>query len=146
MCACVSVKDSSWIWEKKNIDAVVKGRMPAWKEIAWQLEKLGSPLVGCMVRVGVIACPCFRWAVWTCPQNTWHTCNDFLLCLGPSWPPTLVVPSLTCVQNTYDNYPQPPWETVSSLQAGTEEKPIRVTSTSSVCDMVGRRQTVVCLH
>jgi len=97
--------------------------MPTWKEIAWQLEKQGSPLVGCLVRVGVIACPCFLWAVWTCPQNTWHACNDFVLCLGPSRPPTLVVPSLTCVQNTYYNHPQPPWETKSSLQAGTEENP-----------------------
>ena len=89
---------------KKNIETVVKGRMPTWKEIAWQLEKQWSSVVGCMIRVGVIACPCFLWAVWTCPQNTWHASNDFLLCQGPSWPPTLVVPSLTCVQNTYYNY------------------------------------------
>ena len=26
-----------------------------------------------MIRVGVIACPCFLWAVWTCAQNMWHT-------------------------------------------------------------------------
>lgn len=69
----------------KNIEAVVKGRVPTWKEIAWQ-----SPLVVCMVRVGVIACACFLWAAWTCAQNTWHT---RFVWAPPGLPRWLVLPS-----------------------------------------------------
>lgn len=67
LCVCIHArKGSSWTVRNNN-EAVVKGRMPTWKKIAWQLGKQWSPLGGFMVRVGVIACPCFLWVVWTCP-------------------------------------------------------------------------------
>lgn len=64
---CVHVCQLKTSWIVRNIEAVVKGRMPTWKKVAWQLGKQWRPLVGCRVRVGVIACLCFLWVVWTCP-------------------------------------------------------------------------------
>lgn len=56
-CVCACQLTSPGV--VRNTEAVVKGRMPTREKIALQLEKEWRPLIGCLVRVGVIPCSCF---------------------------------------------------------------------------------------
>lgn len=77
------------------------------------------------------------------PVGCVDLCTEYVvhsLCVGPSWPPTLDVPSLTCVQNTYYNSPQPLCETMRSLKAETEENPLVLPALGQyMTDMVGHQ-------
>lgn len=130
LSACMPVRGSSWIVRNNN-EAVVNGRMPTWKKIAWQLGKQCSPLAGFMVRAGVTACPCFLWVVWTCPLNMWHT-YDYLLLPGPLRPPKLVV--LSSVFSPDCNDCQPSLGDHEVFEGRDRTKPITIiASTSSIC-------------